>query len=154
MIYDTYISLGIHTVSILFNEIPIPKTPFQISVENNEPRGRSIYSKHDLFLLAQHQQQRLSSTIKSALSKLNENLPQKDSLSSKSQEEHQPNLEYIPFTEPEIQQFQLIKERFERKQPIDVVFGKKIRVSDGLYMRVELFYRVIHKELQSENRYF
>jgi len=119
------ISLGIHTISILFNRIPIPKTPLQFFVENIEERGRSLYPKHELLSLAQ-QQERFNllspQTIHSRSSISNDNLPQKD-LSTTKPEDKQ--VEYVPFTEYEIQRFQLLKERFEHKQPIDIVFGRK-----------------------------
>ena len=95
-----------------------------------EQRGRSIYSKHELLLFAQ-QQERLNSLspqlIHSRPSKPNEIIsPQKESLAT---EEHIPKLEKrrpsIPLSESEIHQFQILKDKFDRKQPIDIVYGKK-----------------------------
>jgi hypothetical protein len=52
--------------------------------------------------------------------------PQKDSLVN---EEQIPKLEKrhqsIPLSELEIRQYHFLKEKFDRKQPIDVVFGMK-----------------------------
>lgn len=142
MIYSIiYLSLGIHTISISFNGIPIPRTPFEFLVENNEQRGRSMYSKHDLFLLSQ-QQEKLKSYPSPASNLLSsrsaDSLPQKHPLITKPEDKKQINLDYIPFTEAEFRQFQLIKERFERKQPIDIVFGRKRN-----------FIEIIHIELKS-----
>ncbi|CAF3702812.1 unnamed protein product, partial [Rotaria sp. Silwood1] len=134
------IVLGLHTVSILFNRIPISRTPMQILVENIEQqstiksvrsskieeRGRSIYSKHELLLLAQQQQpqqeeekpDKLSSQIiNSQLVKSNEIVVRQKDLVLKSQS--------IPLNEIEIQRLQLIKEKFECGQPIDVIFDPR-----------------------------
>ncbi len=140
------ITSGVHIVSILFNRIHIPETPFEVFVENieeptvkiarlpeTEQRGRSIYSKHELILFAQ-QQERLNSLspqiIHSRPSKPNEIIsPPKESLAT---EEHIPKLEKrrpsIPLSESEIRQFQVLKDKFDRKQPIDIVYGKKKKI--------------------------
>jgi hypothetical protein len=105
-------------------------------VENPEQRGRSIYSKHELLLFAQ-QHDRINlpplKIINSQSSKSNENIQQKDLLITKSEDKQQANLDYIPFNESEIRRFQLVKEKFEHKQPIDIVFGMKkvLRVQFG-----------------------
>ncbi len=57
--------------------------------------------------------------------KSNENILPKELLIAKSEGKHQANIEYIPFNESEIRRFQLLKEKFEFKQPIDIVFGMK-----------------------------
>jgi hypothetical protein len=126
------ISLGIHTLTILFNRTPIPKIPLQFFVETIEERGRSIYPKHELISLAQ-QQERFNllspQTIQSRTSISNDvPSPSKKDLSYTKPDDKQ--VEYIPFSDYEIQRFQLLKERFEHKQPIDIVFGiKKIYIS-------------------------
>ncbi|CAF1001104.1 unnamed protein product [Rotaria sordida] len=147
------IPLGLHTISILFNQIPITETPSQILVENIkqkstikniqspelEERGRSIYSKHELFLLAQQQQEKSpslsSQTIPSLLAKSNEILNrQKNFLLNKEyekeqilklEEKQQLKSQYKPLNEIEIQRLQLIKEKFERGQAIDIVFDPR-----------------------------
>ncbi|CAF1278454.1 unnamed protein product [Rotaria sordida] len=148
------IPLGLHTISILFNQIPITETPSQILVENIkqkstiknvqspelEERGRSIYSKHELFLLAQQQHQEKSpslssQTIPSLLAKSNEILKrQKNFLLNKEyekeqilklEEKQQLKSQYKPLNEIEIQRLQLIKEKFERGQAIDIVFDPR-----------------------------
>jgi hypothetical protein len=121
-------------------------------VENPEQRGRSIYSKHELLLFAQ-QHDRINlpplKIINSQSSKSNENIQQKDSLITKSEDKQQANLDYIPFNESEIRRFQLVKEKFEHKQPIDIVFGMKkilknikstVRVQTGQALKKGLLY--------------
>ncbi|CAF4496856.1 unnamed protein product, partial [Rotaria sp. Silwood2] len=135
------IVLGLHTVLILFNQIPITGTPFQVLVENIEQQSKvkntrsfeieerehSINSKHELLLLAQQQEKphSLSSqTRHSLLVKSNDILvQQKDFLLNKEHEREQIlKSQYIPLNEAEIRRLQLIKEKFEHGQPIDVVF--------------------------------
>ena len=95
-----------------------------IFVENLEERGRSIYSKHQLMSLSQPQE-RLNSISPapshSRASNEREIIPQKDFSSPKSVEQR--SEEYIPFTNEEIQRFEILKEKFEHQQPIDIVFG-------------------------------
>ncbi|CAF3378932.1 unnamed protein product [Rotaria socialis] len=141
---------GPHTVSILFNRIPISRTPSQIIVENVEQiqivrlpeleeRGRSIYSKHELFLLAQQQDRPHalpSQVFRTLLSKSNEVLSRKkDSSATKhhgneqiirSEETHQTKIQSIPLNETEIQRLQSLKEKFDRGQPIDIIFNPRL----------------------------
>ncbi|CAF3856128.1 unnamed protein product [Rotaria sordida] len=104
-----------------------------------EERGRSIYSKHELFLLVQQQQEKSpslsSQTIPSLLAKSNEILNrQKKFLLNKEyekeqilklEEKQQLKSQYKPLNEIEIQRLQLIKEKFERGQAIDIVFDPR-----------------------------
>lgn len=99
-----------------------------------EQRGRSIYSKHELILFAQ-QQERLQ-TSHTVLPKISEPpAPQKDiSIIEDSRHEatrldegHQPASHDVQLTDAEMRRFQLLKEKFERGEPIDVVFGKHLQ---------------------------
>jgi hypothetical protein len=102
------------------------------TVENHqlpeiEQRGRSIYSKHQSLLLAQQQERTRSSSTQTIDSQSHDSITSsKHPLSPgqqiiKSEDKHQP----IPLNESEIQRFQLLKDKFERRQPIDTVFGMK-----------------------------
>jgi hypothetical protein len=75
-------------------------------------------------------------SIHSRLSKSNENITQsisQQNLSSnehqrgeritKSEDRHQSTSANIPLNDLQIQRFHLLKEKFERQQPIDTVFG-------------------------------
>ncbi|CAM4749067.1 unnamed protein product [Rotaria magnacalcarata] len=141
---------GPHTISILFNRIPISRTQSQIIVENAEQiqiirlpeleeRGRSIYSKHELFLLSQQQERPHSlplQTLRTLLSKSNEILSRKEDSSvtkdhgneeiRKLEEKHQTKTQSIPFDETQIQRLQSIKEKFDRGQPVDIIFNPRL----------------------------
>ena len=97
-----------------------------------EQRGRSIFSKHELLILAQQQEK--THTIQSFASKSTETTaPPKESIvneerpqtSIKIEDIHQPKSQTIQLTDAEIRRFHLLKEKFERGEPIDVVFGKQ-----------------------------
>lgn len=106
--------------------MPIPKTPMQVYVENVEERGRSIYSKHQLMSLSQPQERLNSISPAPSYSRTSierETPPQKESDQSKSEEKHPEEL--LPFTEHEIQRFQILRQKFEHKQPIDVIYGMR-----------------------------
>ncbi|CAF1398822.1 unnamed protein product [Adineta steineri] len=144
------IVLGLHSISILFNRISVLETTFQVSNETNEEqstgkiarlpeteqRGRSIYSKHDLLIFAQQQEKsQTTGTTHPLLAKSSDiNILQKEPLVI---EEHkqvinksedvttQPKLQYIQLTDAEIRRFQILKEKFERGEPIDIIFDPR-----------------------------
>lgn len=106
--------------------MPIPKTPMQIYVENVEERGRSIYSKHQLMSLSQPQERLNSISPAPSYSRTSierETPPQKESIQSKTEEKHPEEL--LPFTEREIRQFEILRQKFDYQQPIDVIFGMR-----------------------------
>ncbi|CAF1246383.1 unnamed protein product [Rotaria sordida] len=121
---------------------PIEEQSIIKSTETNEigERGRSLFPK-------QHDQERARSLssltildpVNSRLSKSNENIAQSTSQKHSTTSIEQQNRERItksedrhssipavkPLTSSQIQQFNSIKEKFERQQPIDVVFDPR-----------------------------
>ncbi|UJR14889.1 hypothetical protein I4U23_001873 [Adineta vaga] len=137
---------GLHSISILFNRISVLETTLQVFTENvdelsvgkparlpeTEQRGRSIYSKHELILFAQQQEK--SHGLQSFPSKSIETpVPPKDSsiieecnqVSTKKEDLHQSKTQHTQLTDTEIQRFQLLKEKFDRGEPIDIVFDPR-----------------------------
>ena len=109
----------------------MPKLP-----EIEQQCEHSIYSKYDLLLLTRRQQNPQwlpSETISSLLSNSHETMVQQnDPLSIeehkqeriiKSNDKHLFKSESGSLSESEIRWFELTKEKFERRQPIDIVFG-------------------------------
>lgn len=130
--------VGPHTISILFNRVAIPNTPIRLIVETEktdeptkeiENRSRSLSAEKILdpihSRLSKSNDLILQTSSSQTATPINNETSTRPERISRSEDRtfHPTTRTMTPMNDLQIQKCHILKEKFERQQPIDTVFG-------------------------------